>query len=489
MKTLDKFMLKSFLGPMFVSFFIVMFILLMNFLWRYIDELVGKGLPLSAIAELLFYATSTLMPLGLPLATLFAGIMTMGNLGEYNELLALKSAGISLFRIMKPIVYVAVVISIGSFFVMNNYVPYSYKKMSSLLFDIRKQKGEIEFKDGVFFDNIPGVTIRVATQDEKSRKLNDIIIYDTRDLNSTKTIVADSGYINLSTDKKFLKIRLFNGQNYEDNRSWDWFDKPSLRHHIFDYEEMIMALEGFSFERSNVNVFQAESAAKTITELDVDIDSLSKESREKREAFIASIVANKRITSDSNEVLLYRSDSIANLKYHTLVLNSTSVDTLPIDEQSRIFGKIDDRLTEIKYYVTSEHDNVRKSAFPMYKARIEWHKKLALPVSVFLFFLIGAPLGAIIRKGGLGMPIIISVFFFIIYYVISLTGDKMVKDGVWSPLLGQWLSSMLFLPLSIFLCYKSASDSKLFDKDVYLRYIDRIINIYKKIKIYVIKTK
>lgn len=475
-------MLKSYLGPMFVTFFIVMFILLMNFLWRYIDELVGKGLPINVLVELLFYATSTLMPMGLPLATLLAAIMTLGNLGENNELLALKAAGISLSRIMRPIVIVAILISIGSFFVMNNFVPFSYRKMSSLLFDIRQQRGEIEFKDGVFFNGIPNVSIRVDKQDGKTKKLTNILIYDTRDNNSTKTIVADSGYINLSKDKKFLRIRLYQGQNYEDNRNWEWYDKPILRHHVFDYEEMIMALEGFNFERSNVGVFNEESAAKNIVELNYDIDSLETITNNKTKIFLNSIIRNRILQGDSTEAILCINDSIAAIKHNKIdILNR--FDTLDISKKSQIYDIVANRLNDIKYYVSSEHDNLRVTTTRMYKSQIDWHKKVALPVSVLIFFLIGAPLGAIIRKGGLGTPVVISVFFFIIYYVISLTGDKMVNDGVWSPLLGQWLSSIILFPLAIFLSYKSATDSQLFNKESYLMKIDKVKSIIKKISL------
>ncbi|MEG1934596.1 MAG: LptF/LptG family permease, partial [Rikenellaceae bacterium] len=171
MKTLNKFIIKSYLGPMVMTFFIVTFILMLNFLWRYIDELVGKGLPMSVIAELIFYATSTLIPMGLPLATLLAAIMTMGNLGENNELLALKSAGVSLQRIIRSIVLVALLISIGSFFIINNFVPFSYMKSNNLLFDIRQQRQQIEFKDGIFFDGIPNIAIRVDKRDKETHLL------------------------------------------------------------------------------------------------------------------------------------------------------------------------------------------------------------------------------------------------------------------------------------------------------------------------------
>lgn len=250
MKTIDKFILKSYLGPMFVTFFIVMFILLMNILWRYIDELVGKGLPTRTILELMFYASGNMIPLGLPLATLLAAIMTLGNLGENYELLALKSAGISLPRILSPIVIVAVLISFSSFFVMNNFVPYSYQKTSNLLYDIRQQKQEIEFKDGVFFNGIPRISIRVGKQNPKNKQLTDVLIYDTRENGATKTIVADSGYINLSKDRRYLKVRLFKGQTYEENRNYEWYKTPKLRHHIFDYQEIVSTGAFFSIKNS-----------------------------------------------------------------------------------------------------------------------------------------------------------------------------------------------------------------------------------------------
>ena len=216
MKTVHKFILKSYLGPMVLTFFIVMFVLIMQFMWRYIDELVGKGLDTSVIFELMMYAAATLIPMGLPLATLLAAIMTMGNLGENYELLALKSAGMSLPRIMKPLTIVIGIIAVASFFVANNLVPYSTKKIYALIYDIRQQKQSIEFKDGIFFNGIDNMSIRVDKQHPETKLLTDILIYDTRDLNGNMTTtLADSGYIRLSDDKKYLLVTLYNGQTYE----------------------------------------------------------------------------------------------------------------------------------------------------------------------------------------------------------------------------------------------------------------------------------
>ena len=233
MKTIDKFTLRSFLGPLLASFFIVMFVLMMNALWRYIDELVGKGLGLGTIAELIFYATANLVPLGLPLVALFAAILTMSNMGESYELLAMKSAGMSLQRILAPLAIVALLFSIGSFFVANNYVPFANQQMVSILYDIRQQKQELEFKDGAFFNGIDDMSIRVEHQDPETKLLYDVIIYDNRDKKGKMSVtLADSGYIRLSEDKKFLLITLYHGETYEEDRGKEW-KKATTRNHKF----------------------------------------------------------------------------------------------------------------------------------------------------------------------------------------------------------------------------------------------------------------
>ena len=238
---------------MVLTFFIVMFVLIMQFMWRYIDELVGKGLDMSVIGELMFWAAMTLIPMGLPLATLLAAIMTLGNLGENYELLALKSAGISLPRILRPLIIVVGAISISSFFVANNLVPYATKKIYALLYDIRQQKQSIEFKDGIFFNGIDNMSIRVGEQNPETKLLTDILIYDTRNPEGNMTTtVADSGYITLSDDKKYLLVTLYNGETYEESRNYDWYNNSTLRHHIFDVQNGVIPLAGFDFERSDM---------------------------------------------------------------------------------------------------------------------------------------------------------------------------------------------------------------------------------------------
>ena len=485
MKTVNKFLLKSYLGPMFLTFFIVMFILLMNFLWRYIDELVGKGLPMSVIIELLFYATSTLMPLGLPLATLLAAIMTMGNLGENNELLALKAAGISLPKILRPLVVVAACMATASFFVANNFVPYSFEKMQEILYDIRQQRQEIEFKDGIFFNGIPDISIRVGKQDPVTRKLTDVLIYDTREPEKARTIVADSGYIDLSKDKNFLRVRLHSGHNYETKRSWSWYDAPELSHHIFDYEEMFFELEGFNFKRSGNSVFGNDSSAKNLRELEGDIDSLQLETQNKLDAMKNALFKHYLMNRDTLEYAVFSNDSVAQARRHPFRIEESDFDRLNIGTQTQILLNATNKLTDLGRYIETQHNDLRATTIALYRSQTSWHEKLSLPVSILIFFLIGAPLGAIIRKGGLGTPIVISVGFFLIYYIITMTGKKLVNDGAWAPFYGMWLSSFILFPLAIFLTYKSATDSQLLNSDWYVMQLKRVKHIFEPIIKYI----
>lgn len=468
---------------MVMTFFIVTFILMLNFLWKYIDELVGKGLPLSAIIELVFYATGTLIPMGLPLATLLAAIMTMGNLGENNELLALKSAGVSLQKIIRSIVVVAVFISVGSFFIINNFVPYSFVKMNTLLNDIRQQRQQIEFKDGIFFDGIPNIAIKVDKRDRDTNLLHGVLIYDNRNVESPNTIVADSGYISMSNDKEFLQILLFKGQTYEGNRSYTWYDNPTLNHHRFDFQELLVKLDGFNFKRSGDNAFGDDTSSKNITTLNKDIDSLTVVSEQKIKDFSHGILSKYLYSYDTT--ILNMTDSIRAMKYHVVDMDNVGFDTLSIDRKSEILNQAGTSLNNLKYYTSGEHDGIRLTIEHLYDSLVDFHKKLSLPISILIFFLIGAPLGAIIRKGGLGMPIVISVSFFVIYYIITMTGEKLVNDGVWKAGAGMWLSSFILAPLAFFLTYKSTTDSPLMDSETYLNKFKSlralIVKLYNKI--------
>ncbi len=485
MKTIHKFVLKAYLGPMILTFFIVMFVLLMNFMWRYIDELVGKGLSAGIIIELISYAMANMLPLGLPLAVLLAAIMTMGNLGENYELLAMKSAGMSLVRITQPLIILICFVAVGSFFIGNNLVPYANKKMYSVLFDIRQQKQTLEFQDGLFFNGIDNMSIRVAHQDPKTHLLRDVLIYDNRATNGNmNTIVADSGYIRLSEDKRFLLVTLFNGETYEQTRNSQWFNKSSLRHHTFEVQDQRIAMEGFDMGRSEANMFSS-SQTKNVNELQKDIDSLEVTVNSSTSRSYEPLLKKQLFVRDNSVLPLPDSLRIDKSRYRDMAAID-SIMALPMREKSEVWTRARTMAKNSRNMFSFDESASKEALNQLYRSKVEWHKKISLPVSIIIFFLIGAPLGAIIRRGGLGLPVVVSVIFFVIYYMISLTGEKLAKEGNWEAVYGMWLSTFILSPIAVYLTYKATNDSALLDTDWYA---GRIKMLQEKLKFYTDKLK
>lgn len=462
---------------MVLTFFIVIFVLLMNFIWRYVDEIVGKGLDISVILELMVYASINAIPMGLPLATLLAAIMAMGNLGENYELLAMKSSGMSLPRILKPLIVLIFFISTGSFFVANNLVPYANKQMLALLSDIKHQKQTIEFKDGLFFNEIDDMSIRVERQDPETSLLTNVLIYDNRNVSGNmSTTVADSGYIHLSDDKRFLMVTLYKGENFEYTRSRDWLKENMLSRRYFEEQNMVIPLAGFDFARSDANDFSGNSQGMNITELEHGIDSLNTQLdgllAESYQPFMVSLFTNDNtITIDSLKKTKAR-------KYPAKLEDSVAM--MSVREKQKLWANALNGARSTRGVFTWEEEQSKSTLNQLYRYKAEWHRKLSLPVSVMIFFLIGAAFGAIIRKGGLGMPIVVSVLFFVVYYIISMTGEKLAREGSWNSFAGMWLSTFILSPLAVFLIYKATNDSNLFNAEVY-------IGFFKKIKALVLK--
>lgn len=470
MKTAHKMILKSYLGPMILTFFIVMFVLVIQFMWRYIDELVGKGLGTSVIMELMFNASITLIPMGLPLATLLAAIMTLGNMGEHYELLALKSAGISLPRILKPLTILVVLISISSFFVANNLVPMATRKMSALIYDIRQQKHSIEFKDGIFFNGIEGISIRVGKQHPDTRLLTDVLIYDTRKSNGDMmTTLADSGYISLSDDKRFLMVTLYSGQTYEETRNRNWYENNTLRHSIFDMQNMIIPLTGFDLERSDQSLFSG-SQTKNIRELAHGIDSLQVISDSSMNTSYAPLLRSYLFVYEPSLI----SDTFRFSPHKTDRDVILAIDSLTLDQKNALFKAALGNARSAQSHYSFDERESKDALNQLYRYKVEWHRKMSLPVSILIFFLIGAPLGAIIRKGGLGMPIVVSVSFFVIYYIISITGEKMAREGTWTTFAGMWVSTFILFPVAVYLTYKATNDSNLLNSEWYVNKLKKI---------------
>lgn len=477
MKKIHKFILKSYLGPMVLTFLIVMFVLMMNFVWQHIDDLVGKGIDGAVIIELMFYAMAAMIPMGLPLATLFAAIMTMGNLGENYELLAMKSAGMSLTQILKPLFVVILFVATGSFFAANDLVPYSNKKMFSILYDIKQQKQSIEFQDGMFFNGVDNLSIRVGKQDPETKLLRDVLIYDNRNTSGNMTtMVADSGYIRLSDDKKFLLVTLYNGESYEQTRNNSWYDKNNLRRSFFTEQNGAIPTTGFDFARTSADMFST-GKTKNITELDQSIDSLER---------LVTITTTRSYDPLLKEQIFQEDISVLPMpdslkmdidkSHFKAVLYADSIAALDIYERKNLWAQARSAAASSRASFTWDETSSKEAINQLNISKVEWHRKISLPVSIIIFFAIGAALGAIIRKGGLGMPIVVSVVFFVIYYIISTSGEKIAKEGTWSAIAGMWLSTFILGPLAAFLIYKATNDSNLLNVEWYYNHVKKFVD-------------
>ena len=466
MKKIHTLVLKAYLGPLLAVFFIVQFILMLNFVWRYIDELTGKGLEASTIVELFICGSINMIPLGLPLAMLLSAIMTMGNLGENFELLAMKSAGLSLMRILKPLLVVVGLISVGSFFIQNNLVPYANQRMYDILFDVREQRQELKFQDGVFFNGLPNMSIRVGHQNEKTGLLTDVLIYDTRsDNGDMTTTLADSGYIHMSDDKAYLYVTLFNGRTYEHTRNSQWYDRNTMREHQFSRQDGTFPVDKVAKRDGDMSREFSESQTRNMVELEELMDSLqilinrstmaTYEPLLKRQIFVrdTTIIPNDSVVFDRSQYKAFN--------------HYDSIPELPMRKRAKVYSVASSTSRSAQGSYTFDEHSSKVALTQLYRAETEWHRKLTMPVSIIVFFMIGAPLGAIIKKGGLGLPIVISVIFFVIYYVISVSGEKMAKEGTWDSVYGMWMPIVVLTPVAIYLTYKATNDSSLLDMDWY----------------------
>jgi len=463
-KKLDQFTIKSFLGPMLLTFLIVTFVLVMQFLWLYIDELVGKGLSLGVIMEFLMWGTCTTLPLVLPLATLLASIMTLGNFGENSELLAMKAAGISLYRVLTPLIIIAVFISIGAFFAANNLIPLSYGKIYTLRDDIGKTREEIKLPTGIFYSGIENYTIRIDERDKKSGMLYGIIMYDhSAQRGNVSVTVADSGSIKLTTDKKNIIFRLFSGYRYDEGVRNNNKDTSFILQRIgFEEQQAIISLRDYGFKRSDDDRFGDQIMAQNLVNLGHRRDSLD------------SLLKVNRANYKSRALVMFRYqqqfDTAFNKNLRTLFpLDSLHARDYTENQEANFLSRTIDK---IDAQVTTLDNQIYESSFSATsyrKTSVEWYRKFTLSLACLIFFFIGAPLGAIIRKGGLGTPVIISVLFFVIYWVIDISGKKLATDGVIVPAMGAIVSTLVLLPIGIFLTRKATTDSSLFDADSYLQ--------------------
>lgn len=469
MKKLYKLVFVSFLAPFAATFFVVLFVLLMQFLWKYIDDLVGKGLEWYVIGELLFYASATLVPLALPLAILVSSIMTLGNLAEHYELVAAKSAGIPLQKILRPLLGAALAISILAFYFSNYMLPYTNLKMGSLLYDVRQQKPALYIREGIFYNGIDGYSIKIGKKDSDNQTLHNVMIYDhTAQKGNTKVVVAEKGKMAMSDDEKYLIVTLFNGNSYEEQKQGRPNERnknPLLRNQFKTYK-ISFDLSTFKLNRTNEDLFKDNYQMLNLDQLESALDSFEVQLAGRKNEMQKTVSSYYMTFRDS---LLKPPASIET--------NFNRLDTLTSDP---VYESALGQARNVKAYLTSTADEMDAREKLQARFAIEWHRKYTLSIACFILFLIGAPLGAIIRKGGIGMPVVVSVMFFLVFHVMSIMGEKFAREGVIEPRVGMWIAPAVLLPIGLFLLYKATRDSALFDIELYSRFFKKLIPSRKK---------
>ena len=451
MKRLSQLVIRTFIGPFFLTFILILFILLMQFVWKYLDDLMGKGLEWHIVAELLIFQSTNLVPLALPLSILLASIMTFGNLAEHFELVALKSSGNSLLRVMRPLTMLVMLLSVGAFFFSNRVVPYANLKARSLLYDIVQQKPMLELNEGVFYNGMEGFRIRVGEKDKERDLMRDILIYDHRNKakGNATVIRAKEGRMSKTPSGRFMILELVDGVSY-DEQGLDTKRDPSAPHVRSHFARMDMRfdLSSFEFKESDEEKWTNNIPMQDMSQLRTTADSLK-------------VLVNKRKKGIEDYVQ----------KVLTITRDSLTIDSIPVCDVGYELSAMDDgsrnRVFKVAYNMANNTQSYLKSAQKDLVNRRnfvnrhwnEWHRKLTLSAACLVLFFIGAPLGGIIKKGGLGMPVLFSILFFLIFHVSSITGEKMAKTGALDPWEGMWLSTGILLPIALLLTYRANTDT------------------------------
>ncbi len=471
----------------------------MQTLWKYLEDLVGKGLGFSVIFEFIFYFAIHLIPLALPLAILLSSIMTFGNLGERYELVAIKSAGVSLLRSMLPMFVFSIFLAFTAFYTANYFIPKANLSWGALLYDVTNKKPSFNIAENVFYKDIQGYAIKVGKKHDDGKTIEDIIIYvdESRKKGNNNILIAEHGKMWFTPDERFMMLNLYNGVRYQelvDDKNY----KERKPHNTMEFKsyEMAIDLTELQFSRTKKELFKEDHRMLNVSELNRKVDSLSAVILKKGSNLSRYLEPYFSIPNDS---LLVESDDVeARLEY---LLQLTAKKERRFRNDSLIAGTvltgsspsprslhtktlsreqlIDKSLHNIQNMRRISRNNIddSKDHYELRaKYQAEWHKKYTLAVSCILLFFVGAPLGAIIRKGGFGLPLVISILLFILYYIINVFGEKLVKQGQLDPFTGMWLSTIILFPLAIFLTYKASTDSRLFDADFY----QRIIRVFRR---------
>jgi lipopolysaccharide export system permease protein len=478
-KKLDKLILKAFIGPFIATFFITLLVLVMQFFWLYIDDFVGKGLGIDIVLKFIWYQSAVLVPLALPLAILLSSLMTFGSLGESFELVAIKSSGISLLRFMRPLLLISIVISGVAFLFSNFIIPVAYLKSRTLLSDIVYAKPAFDLKEGVFFDRINGFAIKVGKKEADSI-IRDVVVYEQTSTLQDNFIVAKSGIMRTTADKRYLEFNLYDGWRYQE-KGTNGYNLDSKTDYIrlgFKEYKKQFDLSSFMFVQTNDTVNKGNERVYSMRQLNIAIDSLKKQNDLFKKNLSVSLYSPLQFT-------LYKDSTGAKKPVTDSLFKAAKIidDIIPDSAIVAIHGRAVSQVNTVVSNVTTSMTTVNEKERVLRKHKIEWHRKLILSSSCLILFLIGAPLGSIIRKGGLGTPLIAAISFFMVFYFSTTMGEKLAKENTLSPFSGMWLAAFILVPIGIFLTYKAMRDSQLFNKEAYHRVAKLVSDFLAKLQI------
>jgi lipopolysaccharide export system permease protein len=463
LKKLDLLIIRAFIGPFIGTFFIAFFVLMMQSLWKYLDDLVGKGLDFITIGQFLWYASASLLMLAMPIAILISSIMTFGNLGESFELVAIKSAGISLLRFMRPLMFIALFLC-GITFVFANYViPVANLKFVTLYNDIYLKKPAFDLKEGVFYTHIPGYAIKIGKKDPDGKTIHQVLIYEQSNPLQDNSIVAEKGVMSVSPDQSFLAFNLENGYRYQENGNSTDSATEFTRIHFKSFKKLF-DLSVLRKQNTNDSLFKNNFKMLSSRQLSHNIDSI----RHLRDTM------DRRLASNVTYFLHYTQVPERIWKKAKPATTGNKDQLIPDSLVTLVKDRALSAVNELRNIVQYHQTDLDTKTKDLRLHEMEWHRKFALSLSCLILFFIGAPLGSIIRKGGLGMPLVTAIIFFLIFHLLNMFGEKFVKEAVLVPSIGMWLSILVLTPVGIFLTYKALHDSQLFNKEFYSRLFKRI---------------
>jgi lipopolysaccharide export system permease protein len=463
---LDKLILKAFIGPFIATFLLAIFVLILQFFWLWIDDFVGKGLDTPTLLRVIMYVAGSWVPVALPLAILISTIMTFGKLGETFELVAIKSAGISLLRFMRPIFYVSILISGVAFLFNNNIIPVINLKLNKLKYEIVYTKPAFDIKPGVFYNKIEGFTIKLGSKEKDGQSIKDVLIYEKGNYLQDNLILADSGRMSVSGDKRFLEFDLKQGIRYEEKGGRSTTNTELTRIDFEQYKK-VFDLSSFFKVKTSDSLFRDNFRMLSMRQLTGYNDSAKKVRNETLETGLRNALVFYRFMDPAKDSLAYKEtakkivpDSLGDIIPDTFY--NTSLDFA--------INKLSSTQSSMEYIYSTYQEKSKE----IRKFEIEWQRKISLSAACFILFLIGAPLGSIIRKGGIGAPLVFGIVFFVVFHLLTTMGEKLAKEGVISPFSGMWLASMFLFPVGLFLTYKAMHDSELMNKEFYYRTFKKI---------------